>query len=155
MRNTPVIIFINKMDREAKDPFDLLDELEEELHIHVRPLTWPIESGVRFKGESTNIYEHNLNLYQPSKQVVTEKVEVDIHTEELDNRIGAQLADKLRGELELIDGVYPEFDKEEYLKGELAPVFFGSALNNFGVQELLELLCGDCSQSPSREGGRT
>ena len=85
-----------------------------------------------------NIYEHNLNLYQPSKQVVTEKVEVDIHTEELDNRIGAQLADKLRGELELIDGVYPEFDKEEYLKGELAPVFFGSALNNFGVQELLD-----------------
>ena len=116
---------------------DLLDELEEELHIHVRPLTWPIESGVRFKGVY-NIYEHNLNLYQPSKQVVTEKVEVDIHTEELDNRIGAQLADKLRGELELIDGVYPEFDKEEYLKGELAPVFFGSALNNFGVQELLD-----------------
>ena len=69
---------------------------------------------------------------------MTEKVEVDIHTEELDNQIGAQLADKLRGELELIDGVYPEFDKEEYLKGELAPVFFGSALNNFGVQELLD-----------------
>ena len=63
---------------------------------------------------------------------------MDIHTEELDNQIGAQLADKLRGELELIDGVYPEFDKEEYLKGELAPVFFGSALNNFGVQELLD-----------------
>ena len=137
MRNTPVIIFINKMDREAKDPFDLLDELEEELAIHVRPLTWPIESGVRFKGVY-NIYEQNLNLFQPSKQVVTEKVEVDINTEELDKQIGAQLADKLRGELELIDGVYPEFDKEEYLKGELAPVFFGSALNNFGVQELLD-----------------
>ena len=137
MRKTPVIVFINKLDRPGQDPFDLLDELEEELHIHVRPLTWPIESGVRFKGVY-NIYEHNLNLYQPSKQVVTEKVEVDIHTEELDNRIGAQLADKLRGELELIDGVYPEFDKEEYLKGELAPVFFGSALNNFGVQELLD-----------------
>ena len=137
MRNTPVIIFINKMDREAKDPFDLLDELEEELSIHVRPLTWPIESGARFKGVY-NIYEHNLNLYQPSKQVVTEKVEVDINTEELDNQIGSSLADKLRGELELIDGVYPEFQVEEYLKGELAPVFFGSALNNFGVQELLD-----------------
>ena len=137
MRNTPVIIFINKMDREAKDPFDLLDELEEELAIHVRPLTWPIESGVRFKGVY-NIYEQNLNLFQPSKQVVTEKVEVDINTEELDKQIGAQLADKLRGELELIDGVYSEFDKEEYLKGEVAPVFFGSALNNFGVQELLD-----------------
>ena len=137
MRNTPVIIFINKMDREAKDPFDLLDELEEELSIHVRPLTWPIESGARFKGVY-NIYEHNLNLYQPSKQVVTEKVEVDINTEELDNQIGTQLADKLRSELELIDGVYPDFQVEEYLKGELAPVFFGSALNNFGVQELLD-----------------
>ena len=137
MRNTPVIIFINKMDREAKDPFDLLDELEEELAIHVRPLTWPIESGVRFKGVY-NIYENNLNLFQPSKQVVTEKVEVDINTEELDKQIGAQLADKLRGELELIDGVYPEFDKEEYLKGELAPVFFGSALTNFGVETFLQ-----------------
>ncbi len=70
--------------------------------------------------------------------MVTEKVGGDINTEELDKQIGVQLADKLRGELELIDGVYPEFDKKEYLKGELAPVFFGSALNNFGVQELLD-----------------
>ena len=137
MRNTPVIIFVNKMDREAKDPFDLLDELEEELVINVRPLTWPIESGPRFKGVY-NIYEQKLNLFQPSKQVVTEKVEVDIHTEDLDNHIGTPLADKLRGELELIDGVYPAFNVDEYLKGELAPVFFGSALNNFGVQELLD-----------------
>jgi peptide chain release factor 3 len=137
MRNTPVIIFVNKMDREAKDPFDLLDELEEELVINVRPLTWPIESGPRFKGVY-NIYEQKLNLFQPSKQVVTEKVEVDIHTEDLDNHIGTPLADKLRGELELIDGVYPVFNVDEYLKGELAPVFFGSALNNFGVQELLD-----------------
>ena len=135
--HVPRLAFVNKMDREAKDPFDLLDELEEELVINVRPLTWPIESGPRFKGVY-NIYEQKLNLFQPSKQVVTEKVEVDINTEELDKQIGAQLADKLRGELELIDGVYPEFDKEEYLKGELAPVFFGSALNNFGVQELLD-----------------
>ena len=107
MRNTPVIIFVNKMDREAKDPFDLLDELEEELAIKVRPLTWPIESGIRFKGVY-NIYEHNLNLFQPSKQVVTEKVEVDIATEELDKRIGHDLADRLRSELELIEGVYPD-----------------------------------------------
>ena len=69
---------------------------------------------------------------------MTEKVEVDIHTEELDNHIGAPLAEKLRNDLELIEGVYPEFDVNEYLKGELAPVFFGSALNNFGVQELLD-----------------
>ena len=134
--SVPRMCFVNKMDREAKDPFDLLDELEEELHIHVRPLTWPIESGVRFKGVY-NIYEQNLNLFQPSKQVVTEKVAVDIHTEELDQRIGADLADRLRSELELIEGVYPEFNVDDYLKAEVAPVFFGSALNNFGVEELL------------------
>ncbi len=137
MRNTPVIIFVNKMDREAKDPFDLMDELEEELAISVRPLTWPIESGQRFKGVY-NIYERRLNLFQPSKQVVAEKVEVDINTEELDNHIGSDLADRLRNELELIDGVYPEFCVDDYLQGALAPVFFGSALNNFGVQELLD-----------------
>ena len=98
MRNTPVIIFVNKMDREAKDPFDLLDELEEELVINVRPLTWPIESGPRFKGVY-NIYEQKLNLFQPSKQVVTEKVEVDVNSTDLDSHIGTPLADKLRGEL--------------------------------------------------------
>ena len=136
MRSTPVIVFVNKMDREAKDPFDLLDELEEELHIHVRPLTWPIESGPRFRGVY-NLYEHNLNLFQPSKQVVTQKVEVDVHTDDLDRHIGPDLARKLRDELELIEGVYPELDLEEYRAGTTAPVFFGSALNNFGVEELL------------------
>ena len=137
MRKTPAIIFVNKMDREAKDPFDLLDELEEELAIQVRPLTWPIESGPRFQGVY-NIYEQSLNLFRPSKQVVTEKVAVDINTEELEANIGKNLADKLRSELELIEGVYPEFDRSTYLDGDLAPVFFGSALNNFGVEELLD-----------------
>ena len=134
--DVPCFIFVNKMDREGKDPFDLLDELEEELMIQVRPLSWPIEQGARFKGVY-NIYEQKLDLYQPSKQMVTEKVAVDIHSEELDQQIGKSLADKLRGDLELIEGVYPEFDSESYLAGDCAPVFFGSALNNFGVQELL------------------
>ena len=136
MRKTPVIIFVNKMDREGKDPFDLLDELEEELMIQVRPLSWPIEQGARFKGVY-NIYEQKLDLYQPSKQMVTEKVEVDIHTEELDQQIGKPLADKLRGDLELIEGVYPELDVESYLAGDCAPVFFGSALTNFGIETFL------------------
>ena len=96
MRKTPVIIFVNKMDREGKDPFDLLDELEEELMIQVRPLSWPIEQGARFKGVY-NIYEQKLDLYQPSKQMVTEKVAVDIHSEELDQQIVKSLADKLFG----------------------------------------------------------
>ncbi len=136
MRNTPVIIFINKMDREGRDPFDLLDELEEELHIHVRPLSWPIGQGAKFKGVY-NIYEQQLNLFKPNKQRVTEKVAVDIHSQDLDQHVGAQEAEQLRNDLELIDGVYPEFDAEDYRKAETAPVFFGSALNNFGVQELL------------------
>lgn len=137
MRNTPVIIFVNKMDREGRDPFELLDELEEELHIHVRPLSWPIGQGLRFKGVY-NIYERQLNLFTPNKQRVTEKVAVDIQSAELDERVGEREAAQLRDDLELIDGVYPEFDVNAYLAGETAPVFFGSALNNFGVQELLD-----------------
>ncbi len=136
MRNTPVIVFVNKMDREGNDPFDLLDELEEELQIHVRPLSWPIEKGARFKGVY-NIYEQRLDLYTPSKQTVTEKVEVDVNSQELEAQIGDREAEKLRSDLELIDGVYEPFDHQAYLDGHLAPVFFGSALNNFGVQELL------------------
>lgn len=81
MRNTPVIIFINKMDREGRDPFDLLDELEKELEIKVRPLSWPINQGAKFKGVY-NIYEQKLDLFTPDKQRVTEKVEVDIDSEE-------------------------------------------------------------------------
>ena len=136
MRSTPVIIFINKMDREGRDPFDLLDELEEELQIKVRPLSWPINQGERFKGVF-NIYENQLQLFTPDKQRVTEKVEVDVNSDELNEHIGERDAQKLRDDLELVDGVYPEFDVETYRAGHVAPVFFGSALNNFGVQELL------------------
>ena len=137
MRKTPVIVFINKMDREGKDPFDLLDELEEELQIKVRPLSWPINQGQRFKGVY-NIYEQNLNLFTPDKQRVTEKVSVQLGSPELDARIGTDDAQKLREDLEIIEGVYPEFDRQTYLDAEVAPVFFGSALNNFGVKELLD-----------------
>ncbi|MCF0184144.1 MAG: peptide chain release factor 3 [Bacteroidaceae bacterium] len=137
MRKTPVIIFINKMDREGKDPFDLLDELESELQIAVRPLSWPINQGPRFRGVY-NIYEGNLNLFTPNKQRVTEKVAVDITTSALEESVGQENADKLRADLELVDGVYPEFDVNDYLSADIAPVFFGSALNNFGVKELLD-----------------
>ena len=146
MRKTPVIIFVNKMDREGKDPFDLLDELEEELKIKVRPLSWPINQGMRFKGVY-NIYEQNLNLFTPNKQKVTEKFSVELDSAELDNAVGAEDAEKLREDLEMIEGVYPTVDEvigtsengtSAYLEAEVAPVFFGSALNNFGVQELLD-----------------
>lgn len=138
MRKTPVIVFVNKLDRDGKDPFDLLDEIEEELQINVRPLSWPIDMGQRFKGVY-NIFEEKLNLYTPSKQFVTENIEFkDINSPELENHIGEPLAVKLRSDIELIEGVYPEFDVNTYLAGDVAPVFFGSALNNFGVKELLD-----------------
>ncbi len=137
MRKTPVIVFMNKLDREGRDTFDLLDEVEAELQINVRPLSWPIDMGQRFKGVY-NIYEQGLNLFTPDKQRITESVAIsDIHSPELERYISPEQAEKLRADLELVDGVYPEFDREAYLRGELAPVFFGSALNNFGVQELL------------------
>lgn len=141
MRKTPVMIFVNKMDRDGKDPFDLLDELEEELQIGVRPLSWPIDSGQKFRGVY-NLYEQNLNLYTPSKQKVTESVEFkDINSPELETYIEAGQAKKLREDIELINGVYSELDLETYLAGDIAPVFFGSALNNFGVKELLDCFC--------------
>ena len=146
MRNTPVIIFINKMDREGRNPFDLLDELEEELQIKVRPLSWPIGQGQRFKGVY-NIYEQQLNLFTPNKQRVTEKATVDIASGELEEKVGGREAQQLRDDLELVNGVYPAFDKETYRNAEVAPVFFGSALNNFGVQELLNCFV-DIAPSP-------
>ena len=143
MRKTPVMVFVNKMDREGKDPFDLLDEIEAELDIKVTPLSWPINSGPRFKGVY-NIFQHTLDLYTPDKTHVTESIRYeDVNNTEIDELIGRQDADKLRSDLELITEVYPDFDLNNsglssYLSGELAPVFFGSALNTFGVKELLE-----------------
>jgi peptide chain release factor 3 len=137
MRNTPVMIFVNKMDREGKDPFDILDELEEELQIAVRPLSWPIDMGDRFRGVY-NLYQESLDLYQPGKQVITKSVHLDLQSHDLEKHIGDKLSKKLRDDVELITEVYPTFQQEAYLAGELAPVFFGSALNNFGVKELLD-----------------
>ncbi len=138
MRNTPVIIFVNKLDREGRDPFDILDELEQELKISVRPLSWPINIGAKFKGVY-NIYEQGLDLFTPSKQTISERVEIaDVADPQVDELVGETDAAKLREDLELIEGVYPEFDREAYLRGEVAPVFFGSALNTFGVKELLD-----------------
>lgn len=138
MRRTPVIIFVNKLDREGRDPFEILDELEAELKINVRPLSWPINIGARFKGVY-NIYEQSLDLFMPDKQRATERVEIDdINDSRIDEAVGEADATKLREDLELIEGVYPEFDAEDYLAGKIAPVFFGSALNTFGVKELLD-----------------
>ena len=140
MRNTPVMVFINKLDRPCKDPFDLLDEVERELQIRVRPLAFPISSGDTFKGVY-NIYEKNLSLFTTDERQTADAETVDfsdIASPELDDYITPKFANQLREDLELVEGVYDDFSREDYLQGTLAPVFFGSAVNNFGVRELLE-----------------
>jgi len=139
MRNTPVIVFINKMDRDGKDPFDLLDELEEKLNIHVHPLSWPINMGSDFKGVYL-LHNQSLNLFESNKSKITnDTVKMEgLNDPRLDNLVGKKNAEKLREDAELIEGVYGELDVESYMKSEVAPVFFGSALNNFGIQELLD-----------------
>jgi len=153
MRKTPVIIFINKMDRDGKESFDLLDELEKHLKIKVRPLTWPIGMGDYFQGVY-NIYDKSLNLFSANKTKIEEDVHAikDIKDNELDDIIGEEPAEELREELEMIEGVYDEFNREEYLAGDIAPVFFGSAVNNFGVKELLDTFC---AVSPAPRGRTT
>ncbi len=139
MRKIPIIVFINKLDREGKDAFDLLDEVEQKLNLRVVPLSFPIGMGYDFKG-IYNIWGKKLNLFSgDAKQTVLEGVEfTDINNPDLDEKIGEKWATDLRDELELVEEVYPKFDKEAYLNAELQPVFFGSALNNFGVKELLD-----------------
>ena len=139
MRNIPMLVFINKLDREGKDAFDLLDEVEQKLGLKVTPMSFPIGMGYDFKG-IYNIWEKKLNLFSgENKQKVSAGIEFDdISNPELDKAVGEDAAETLREELELIDEVYPSFDREAYLAGNLQPVFFGSALNNFGVKELLD-----------------
>lgn len=138
MRDTPVIIFINKMDLEGRDGFDLLDELEEKLSIKVRPMSWPVGIGATFKGVY-KLYDKSLNLFGANKTKIADEVVTisDLNDPELDELVGEQ-ADPLREDVEIIEGVYDPVNREEYLAGKLAPVFFGSAVNNFGVQELLD-----------------
>ena len=139
MRNIPMLVFINKLDREGKDAFDLLDEVEQKLGLKVTPMSFPIGMGYDFKG-IYNIWEKKLNLFSgENKQKVSAGIEFDdIDNPELDKAVGEDAAETLREELELIDEVYPKFNRVAYLAGNLQPVFFGSALNNFGVKELLD-----------------
>ena len=140
MRQTPVIVFINKLDRPSKEPFDLLDEVEKELHIRVRPLAFPISNGPTFKGVY-NLYEKNLSLFTSDEKLTADAstAEIsDLASQELEGYIGEKFAAQLRSDVELVEGVYDQFDRDAYLRGELAPVFFGSALTNFGVETFLE-----------------
>ena len=140
MRKTPVIVFINKMDRPGKESFDLLDEVEQKLKLPCTPLSWPIGMGDRFKGVY-NIFEQRLVLFRPDNKQgrPEETIEfTDLNDPELDILVGEAAAEELREEVEMINEVYPVFDREEYLTQTTSPVFFGSAVNNFGVKELLD-----------------
>lgn len=152
MRHTPVIIFVNKMDREGKDPFDLLEELEKELNISTRPLSWPIGIGHSFKG----VYQLNngaLNLFSANKkQIANDLVKIEsLEDPALEKLLGEHLTNKLKEDVELIEAVAEPFDRSLYLAGYLAPVFFGSAINNFGVQELLETFINIAPTPQGRE----
>jgi len=139
MRDTPVIVFINKMDRDGKYPFDLLEEIEKELKISLHPLTWPINMGKEFKGVY-NLYDKSLELFAPHQKANEENsVPIqDLSDPVLDEIVGKKDADQLREDVELIEGVYGELNAEDYLKARTAPVFFGSAVNNFGIKEMLD-----------------
>lgn len=149
MRNTPVIVFINKLDREGKDPVELLDEIESKLSIKVRPLTYPLGMGFQFRGVY-NIYKNNFAFYNSNKTRIEEDIKVfnGLEDAELDKTFGSD-AEKLRHDIQLIDGIYDDFNIEKYLSGALAPVFFGSALNNFGVKELLDTFV-EIAPSPTK-----
>lgn len=152
MRNTPVIVFINKLDREGKDGFDLLDELEGKLDLKVCPLSWPVGMGQRFQGVY-NLFEKNLVLFRPHSKGDEEDVIhiTDLSDDRLEQEVGRDAAKELRDEIELINEVYPDFSRDAYLKAGLSPVFFGSAVNNFGVKELLDCFIQIAPPPRSRE----
>jgi len=152
MRKTPVIVFINKLDRDGKNRFDLLEEIEKELSISLHPMTWPINSGKDFKGVY-NLDSKSLRLFSAhTKALEEDTVSIsDLSTPVLDEKLGTRDADVLRDDVELLEGVYGALDVETYLKGDVAPVFFGSAINNFGVKEMLDTFISIAPAPRSRE----
>lgn len=138
MRDTPIMTFINKLDRESRDPVELMDEIEDVLKIKCAPVTWPLGSGKRFKGVY-HLIEDEVHFFSPTHGGKIQEGEVvsGLHNTELDKALG-DMAEELREEIELVKGASHEFNKDEYLSGVLTPVFFGSAINNFGVKELLD-----------------
>ena len=148
MRDTPIIVFINKLDREGLDGFDLLDEVEQKLGLTVCPQSWPIGMGQRFQGVY-NMYEKQLVLYSPhGSQGEEGSVQFDdLDDPTLEQHIGEAAAAELREEVTMLHEVYPDLDVDAYRAGKLSPVFFGSAINNFGVKELLDCFV-DIAPSP-------
>ena len=139
LRDTPIVTFMNKLDRDIRDPMELLDEVESELNIACAPVSWPIGCGKEFKGVY-HIHRDETILYTTGQghTIQEEQIIKGLDNKELDAAIGDELAEQLREELELVVGASHEFDQEMFLKGELTPVFFGTALGNFGVDHMLD-----------------
>jgi peptide chain release factor 3 len=150
LRDTPIISFINKLDREGRDPLELLDEIESVLKIKCAPMTWPIGMGKRFKGVF-DLYSDTIHLYSPTHGGKIQEGEVieGLDNPRLDELFGP-MVEELREEVELVRGASYEFDLDEFLAGKLTPVYFGSAINNFGVKELLNALVEFAPSPPSR-----
>ncbi len=138
LRTTPILTFINKLDREGRDPIELMDEVESVLNIQCAPVTWPIGMGKGFKGVF-HLYNDSIHLYSATHggKIQTGEVIQGLDNSKLDDMLGAA-ADELREEIELVRGASHEFDLDAFLAGKLCPVFFGSAINNFGIEELLD-----------------
>ncbi len=139
LRDTPIITFMNKLDRDIRDPMELLDEVENVLKIHCAPITWPIGCGKLFKGVY-HLYKDETYLYQTGQGHRIQDVRVikGLNNPELDQTVGEDLAQQLRDELELVQGASNEFDHDLFINGELTPVYFGTALGNFGVDHFLD-----------------
>ncbi|TCZ74427.1 peptide chain release factor 3 [Flaviaesturariibacter aridisoli] len=152
MRKTPVIVFINKLDRDGKNRFDLLEEIENELSISLHPMTWPINQGKDFKGVY-DLHNKSLRLFTANtKATEDETISIDnLADPVLEGHLGERDAEALREDVELIDGVYGELDPESYRGGDVAPVFFGSAVNNFGVKEMLDTFIRIAPEPQDRE----
>ncbi len=139
MRDVPIITFINKLDREGRDPFELLDEIEQDLQLEVTPASWPIGMGQSFKGCYDLLRDRLVLLDRGKKSVVSEGLVCEgLDDPQLDEHLGSDVVTELRDQIEMARGLCPEFDPQQYLEGNMTPVFFGSAINNFGVQGLLE-----------------
>jgi len=152
LRDTPIFTFINKMDREVRDQIDVLDEVESVLKIKCAPITWPIGMGKAFRGVY-NLYTDTIHLFQPGQaSVVPDDVQIQgLDTDEARAELGEGLVEELMDEVELVRGGSYEFNLEEYLAGEMTPVFFGTALANFGIREMLNYFVDWAPAPISRE----
>jgi len=139
-RNTPILTFINKMDREVREPLDLIDEIERTLGMAAVPFTWPVGMGKSFRGVY-DLRRQRMRVFRPGEDRVTgeEEIVAEIASSALAERFGAELG-QARQEVELVQGASPAFDRDAFLAGKQTPIFFGSAINNFGVQEVLDAL---------------